>query len=170
MDFVLDPPLTPELREQLLDLWVRVTNAGGAVGFVPPLTGAVVRPTAEEAFERVDAGEDHALVGFDGGRPVVLLFLAGNHHALKAHWRTIKRVMVDPAAQGRRFGSALMREAERVARAEGLSALHVTVRGGTGVDRFYAGLGYKEVGRIPGALRVGEGDVRDEILMWLPLT
>ena len=167
MDVVLDPPLTAGLREQLLDLWVRVTNAGGAVGFVPPVDAEDVRATAEAAFDLVQSGGDHALVGFDGGVPVALLFLAGNHHSLKRHWRTVKRVMVDPAAQGRQLGVTLMREAERVARAEGLAALHVTVRGGTGVDRFYAGLGYKEVGRIPGALRVADGDDRDEILMWL---
>jgi hypothetical protein len=30
-------------------------------------------------------------------------------------------------------------------------------------------LGYREVGRLPGALRVAPGDDRDEVLMWLPL-
>ncbi|MFC0527930.1 hypothetical protein ACFFIA_09675, partial [Phytohabitans kaempferiae] len=63
----------------------------------------------------------------------------------------------------------LMREAERLARQLGREALHVTVRGGLGLEHFYAGLGYKEVGRLPGALRVGPGDDRDETLMWLPL-
>ncbi len=169
LDLVLDPPLTAGLRTHLLDLWVRVVNAGGAVGFVPPVTGDDVRPTAEDAFAGVDAGVDHALVGFEGGRPVALLFLAGNRHALKGHWRTVKRVMVDPGAQGRGYGAALMREAERVARTRGWAGLHVTVRGGTGLDRFYAGLGFKEVGRLPGALRVADGDDRDEILMWVPL-
>ena len=38
LSFELDPPLTPELCDRIVDLWVRVTNAGGAVGFVPPVT------------------------------------------------------------------------------------------------------------------------------------
>jgi GNAT superfamily N-acetyltransferase len=77
--------------------------------------------------------------------------------------------MVTPHGQGRGLGSTLMREAERVGRAMGLAALHVTVRGGTGTEKFYERLGYAEVGRLPGALRVGPDDDRDEIFMWLPL-
>ena len=48
--------------------------------------------------------------------------------------------------------------------------LQLTVRGGKGTEAFYAKLGYSEVGRLPGALRVADGDDRDEIFMWLPLT
>jgi hypothetical protein len=47
--------------------------------------------------------------------------------------------------------------------------LQVTLRDGHGLDGFYRGLGYREVGRIPGALRVGRGDDRDEVFMWLDL-
>jgi hypothetical protein len=43
------------------------------------------------------------------------------------------------------------------------------VRGGTGREAFYQRLGYREVGRLPGALRVDAGDDRDEIVLWLPL-
>jgi histone acetyltransferase (RNA polymerase elongator complex component) len=77
--------------------------------------------------------------------------------------------MVHPDLQGRGYGAALMREAERAAREIGWDALHLTVRSGLGTERFYAGLGYKEVGRLPGALRVAPGDDRDEIHMWLAL-
>ena len=34
----LDPPLSGELRTQVIALWTDVTNAGGAVGFVAPVT------------------------------------------------------------------------------------------------------------------------------------
>ena len=47
--------------------------------------------------------------------------------------------------------------------------IYATVRGGTGTEKFYERLGYQQVGRIPGALRVGPGDDRDEYLLWLPL-
>jgi hypothetical protein len=62
-----------------------------------------------------------------------------------------------------------MREAAAVAARLGLDGLQVTVRDGHGLDRFYRGLGYREVGRIPGALRVAPGDDRDELFMWLEL-
>jgi GNAT superfamily N-acetyltransferase len=170
LTFELDPPLTGELREQIVALWADVTNAGGAVGFVPPVTAGDVRPTADAAFAGIDARLDHLLAGFDDGRLVALLIITDNRMPLKAHWRVLKRVMVAPGSQGRGYGSVLMREATGVGGTMGLAGLQVTVRGGIGTEEFYARLGYREVGRVPGALRVAEGDDRDEIIMWLPLS
>jgi GNAT superfamily N-acetyltransferase len=169
LSFVLDPPVTDALRAQIVALWVDVTNAGGAVGFVAPVTADAVRPVADAALAGVASGVDRLLVGVDDGRLVALLFLTDNRFVLKAHWQVLKRVMVLPGSQGRGYGAALMREAAAVATRLGLAALQVTVRDGHGLDRFYRGLGYREVGRIPGALRVAAGDDRDELIMWLDL-
>lgn len=170
LSFLLDPPLTDELREQVVRLWVDVTNAGGAVGFVAPVTADEVRPVAEAAFAGVLSGHDRLLVGVDDDRLVALLLIVDNRFDLKAHWRVLKRVMVLPGSQGRGYGAALMREAAAVGRKLGLAGFQVTVRDGHGLDRFYRGLGYREVGRIPGALRVAPDDDRDELLMWLDLS
>lgn len=63
-----------------------------------------------------------------------------------------------------------MAAVEREVRGFGtVDAIRLTCRGGTGVDRFYASCGYKEVGRVPGAIRVADGDDRDDIVMLLPL-
>jgi GNAT superfamily N-acetyltransferase len=174
--FVLDPVLDDALRARIIALWAAVTNAGGAVGFVAPVTADDVRPTAEQAFAGVDDGLDHLLIGVEDPddehdeRLVALLFVTDNRFVLKDHWRILKRVMVAPDTQGRGYGAALMREATAVGRKLGLSALQVTVRGGQGIEGFYERLGYVEVGRLPGALRVTPGDDRDELLMWLTLT
>lgn len=167
--FELDPELTDGLRRQIVALWVEVTNAGGAVGFVGPVTADQVAPVARDAFAGVATGPDHLLVGYDADGLAALLFFAANRFPLKAHWCVLKRVMVHPRHQGRGYGAALLREAERLGRTIGWRALHVTVRGGHGVEEFYKRCGYREVGRLPGALRVAEGDDRDEIMMWLPL-
>ncbi|MFI7541575.1 GNAT family N-acetyltransferase [Actinoplanes sp. NPDC049599] len=169
MSLLLDPPVTDALRTQIVELWVDVTNAGGAVGFVAPVTADDVRPVADAALAGVTAGLDRLLIGVDEGRLVALLFIVDNRFALKAHWRVLKRVMVVPGSQGRGYGAALMREAAAVAVRLGLVAVQVTVRDGHGLDRFYRGLGFREVGRIPGALRIAPGDDRDELLMWLDL-
>jgi GNAT superfamily N-acetyltransferase len=168
--FVLDPDPTPELREQIVALWVDVTNAGGAVGFVAPVTAADVRTIADPTLAAIAEGPDRLLLGYAGERLVAVLIFCDNRFHLKAHWCVLKRVMVHPDTQGRGYGVALMREAERLGRELGREALHVTVRDGLGLDGFYQRLGYREVGRLPGALRVVPGDDRDEILMWLDLT
>src|SRR4051812_31299545 len=124
LEFVLDPPLTDALRERIVALWVDVTNAGGAVGFVAPVTADAVRPVADAALAAVTEGVDHLLVGLDDGELVALLFVVDNRFVLKDHWRVLKRVMVVPQSQGRGYGAALMREAEQVGRKLGLAGLH----------------------------------------------
>jgi GNAT superfamily N-acetyltransferase len=167
--FVLDPDLTAELRQQLVTLWAEATNAGGAVGFVAPVTEEEVQPVAGDAFAGIDCGPDQLLVGYDDDRPVAFLIFASNRFVLKDHWCVLKRVMVHPDRQGTGCGAALMAEAERLGRKLGFEALAVTVRGGLNLERFYQRCGYREVGRFPAALRLAPGDDRDEILMWLPL-
>ena len=167
--FEVDPVITDELREQVVGLWVEVTNSGGAVGFVSPVSADDVRPLAEATLAAVEGGPDRLLIQTDDGELTGLLFMVDNRFAFKDHWRVLKRVMVTPRGQGRGLGTALMGEAERIGRAMGLAALHVTVRAGTNTEKFYERLGYTEVGRLPGALRVGPDDERDEIFMWMPL-
>ncbi|MBB2909269.1 GNAT superfamily N-acetyltransferase [Streptosporangium becharense] len=165
LSFVVDPELTGALTDELIDCWTDVTNAGGSVGFVPPVTPDDIRPTAVRSFAA--CGEtDHLLVGFTPeGRVACWLILGDTGSPLRAHWRWVLRVMVHPKHQGRGYGALLLRAADDAARGLGAEALHLTVRGGTGTDGFYARLGYTEVGRIPKAIRPTPGDDRDEIYM-----
>jgi GNAT superfamily N-acetyltransferase len=168
--FELDPDLTPALRAAIVTLWTDVSNAGGAVGFVPPVTEAEVEKTAESQFGGVGPGEaDRLLVGYDGERLAAVLFFEDMRFALMDHWRLLKRVMVHPDFQGRGYGADLLAEAERIARGWGLAGLRLTLRGGLGLERFYGRSGYREVGRVPGAIRVAPGDDRDDVTMWLQL-
>ncbi|MCW2566789.1 MAG: GCN5-related N-acetyltransferase [Mycobacterium sp.] len=165
---VVDPPLTEGLHDEIVELWVRVTNAGGAVGFVRPTSPAIVRPVAEKALARVAGGPDTfvALVG-DDGRLLAWCILEDVGSGLRRHWRTVVRVMVDPDLQGGGLGRTLLDAVHRVAREHlGLDALMLQVRGGTGIEEFYRRNGYEVVGRLPGAIRLGAGDDRDEIVMW----
>jgi hypothetical protein len=60
-----------------------------------------------------------------------------------------------------------MHRVRDVARDElGLEQLRLEARGGEGLEDFYCGLGWQEIGRWPGALRFDYGD-RDEVLMLL---
>jgi GNAT superfamily N-acetyltransferase len=163
--FVHNPPLDATLREQLLDIWVETTNAGGALGLLPPTSTELAEPLATATWSRVEDGRDDLIAAVLDGAPIGWVVLEANSSALTTHWRTVKRLQVHPAHQGNGRGRRLLQAAEDVATGLGLEALHLTVRGGTGTDRFYTALGYQAVGRFPRALRVAPGDDRDEIYM-----
>jgi GNAT superfamily N-acetyltransferase len=164
------PPLTDRLRAELVEVWVAATNAGGALGLTAPTDAAAAEQLAQPLWQRLGAGIDELVVGRlpepgdeGAGRLAGWYVLERREGPLSPHWRTLKRLQIHPAHQGQGHGSALLNSADDVARRLGLEALHLTVRGGTGTERFYLARGYREVGRIPRALRLTADDVRDEI-------
>ncbi|MFC9429848.1 GNAT family N-acetyltransferase [Streptomyces sp. NPDC056987] len=171
LTFELDPAVDRALRDGLLTLWTDVSNAGGAVGFVPPVTAEDIRPELVRHFASMDEGRTRLLVGYDeAGDVAAVAFLTLNTHRLMRHWLWLYTVMVHPRYQGRGYGRDLMAAAADAARSvDGIEAIRLTCRGGTGADAFYTACGYKEVGRVPDAIRVAPGDDRDDITMLLPL-
>ncbi|MFJ9869330.1 GNAT family N-acetyltransferase [Streptomyces sp. NPDC101165] len=171
LSFELDPALSPALRDEVLTLWADVSNAGGSVGFVPPVTVDEIRPELVRHLVAMAEGRTRLLVGRDGtGAVVATVFLTYNTHRLMRHWVWLYTVMVHPRHQGKGYGRDLLEAAADAARGlDGIEAIRLTCRGGLGLERFYGSCGYKEVGRIPGAIRVAPGDDRDDIFMLLPL-
>lgn len=161
--------VAPGLRHQLIDCWIEVTNAGGAAGFpFPPVDRGRVAPVADELLRRlhprrsrlVTAGFDGALAGW--------VVLRRDPDRLSGYWGTVHHLQTRPGFRHRGVASALMRDVRKIARDEmGLEQLHLAARGGEGLEDFYAGLGWREVGRWPGALRLSPDDTRDEVLMLL---
>ncbi|EFL34058.1 acetyltransferase [Streptomyces viridochromogenes DSM 40736] len=171
LTFTLDPAVTPELRDGILDLWVDVSDVGGAVGFVPPVTREDIRPVLLKHFALMAEGQVRLLVGHDeDGRVAATAFLTLNTHRLMTHWLWLYTVMVHPRHQGKGYGRDLLAAAADAARGiDGIEAIRLTCRGGVGLERFYGSCGYKEVGRVPDAIRVAPGDDRDDVIMLLPL-
>ncbi|MFD9410835.1 GNAT family N-acetyltransferase [Streptomyces sp. NPDC059989] len=171
LTFTLDPVVDPALHAGILSLWTDVSNAGGAVGFVPPVTADAIRPQLITQLSAVADGGMRLLVGHDErGEVAATAFLARNTHRLQLHWVWAYTVMVHPSRQGKGYGRDLMAATEAAARSmEGIEAIRLGCRGGHGLERFYAACGYKEVGRVPGAIRVAPGDDRDDVTMLLPL-
>ncbi|MEV8595018.1 GNAT family N-acetyltransferase [Streptomyces sp. NPDC052012] len=172
LTFTLDPAVTPDLRDGILDLWADVSNAGGAVGFVPPVGREEIRPELMRQFAAMAEERSRLLVGHDEeGRVAATAFLTRNTHRLMTHWIWLYTVMVHPRHQGKGYGRDLLAAAEGAARGmDGIEAIRLTCRGGLGLERFYASCGYKEVGRVPDAIRVAPGDDRDDVVLLLPLS
>jgi GNAT superfamily N-acetyltransferase len=159
----------PALYADLLDTWVDVIDAGGAVGFTAPADREAVARTLRGQLKRVGEGRDALGVLRHAGRAVGMAFLVESGSPLRRHWRTVLRVMVHPDLQGTGAGALLLDGLHGVARELGLEQLLLSVRGGTGTEGFYARFGYVEIGRHAGAIRLAPGDDRDEIVMVLTL-
>jgi predicted GNAT family N-acyltransferase len=163
--------VTPARLSQIAKGWQAVSNAGGAVGFpFPPVEIDEVVTATEEMVSSLDpilkrlliATVDEALAGW--------LVLSGNDGYLTSHWAFVQRVQTNLNFRESGVGRALMEEASRAARHElGLKSLHIEVRGGAGLEDFYESIGWTEVGRWPGALRLGDDDYRDNVLMAMSL-
>lgn len=165
LTFLLDPPLAGSLVERVAEIWLDVTNAGGAVGAAAPATHEDLQPVREDALGRVESGKDHMVLACLNGDVVGFGFLTFRPGPLFRHWATVKRLQVHPDLQGRGIGGALLAEMTRVARSLGLEQLHLTVRGGTGREAFYERYGYEVAARIPDVIRVAPDDTREEIYM-----
>jgi RimJ/RimL family protein N-acetyltransferase len=159
--------LSDDDREDVLDLWCRVNDAGGSVGFLSgaPRTGVTDALQAHE--DQMARGEAFAGVLRDpDGTLIGIAWWVSSANPLLRHGLSLYRLMVDPRLQGRNLGRILVAGLHRLAREEdGIELLTLNYRSGSGLGEFYARCGYEEVGRVPGAIRVGERDHRDDVTM-----
>ena len=160
--------VSARLRQELIGCWVTVSNAGGAVGFpFPPVDTTIVSPVADELIADLSPSS-RLLVAVAGDVLAGWVHLQRHPNPVIAHWGSISHLQTLPAFRGQGIGGALMAHARHVACQDmGLEQLHLAARGSMGLERFYARLGWREIGRWPGALRLAPGDDRDEILMVL---
>lgn len=156
VELVRNPRLTDALVEQLVSVWVAVTEAGGAVGFTAPVTADQVRREAAETHvAEVRAGRQDLVVACQDGAVIGFGFLATiAGPAVKSHVGVVTRLQRHPAAAGRGVGAAVLAELEGCAADRGLAVVTLTVRGGTGVERFYLAHGYRLDARLPDRLLI----------------
>ncbi|WP_436739857.1 GNAT family N-acetyltransferase [Streptomyces sp. BBFR102] len=161
--------VTGSLVEELASCWVEVTNAGGAAGFpFPPVDLSRTAPAVEAIAAALAPETSRLLLVRVEGELAGWLNVRRDPFALIRHWGTLHHVQTRPAFRGCGLGTRLMHEVRTLAReGMGLEQLHLAARAGMGLEDFYGRLGWKEIGRWPGALRLGPGDDRDEVLMVL---
>ena len=166
-----NPVVDDRLVAQMVEVWTAVTEAGGAVGFLPGTPRAAYEREAARALRRVDEGDGDLVTATDDeGVLVGFVFLERDTHPLAPHLGVVKRLQRHPRIAGGGVGAALLRATEELARDRGLSVLTLTVRGGTGRERFYAAHGYRLDGRLPARLQLGDGTLIEELYMSKELT
>jgi RimJ/RimL family protein N-acetyltransferase len=155
-------------QDEFVDLWRRVNDDGGAVGFLPGAPVVRVRAAFERHLEDVHAGTV-LLVELREPRGALRGFGFWEHTGQPGfeHVATLKRLMIDPSTQGRSWGNVLLAGMVGIARRELPAAILLLLdyRSGLGLGHFYARAGWSEVGRIPLGIQVGADDYRDDVFM-----
>jgi GNAT superfamily N-acetyltransferase len=167
---VVGSPISDSHRSELANCWMEVANSGGAVGFpFLPVAIAAVAAAMDMLADEIERGDvillearcDETLVGW--------VTLRLNRSKLTAHWAAVERLQSHPAHRGIGVGARLLAAVVAHSRGVGLEHLHLALRGGEQLETFYERQGWQEIGRHIGALRLSEGDDRDEVFMTLRL-
>ena len=156
------------LQDAVVDLWVRVNDAGGSVGFLPGAARGDVVAAFDRHLEDVAGGRSLLCVLREPGGQLRGLGLWEHSRGFPyEHVAGLKRLMVDPDAEGRNLGRLLLGGMVGIARRElpWVELLRLDYRDGLGLGEFYARAGWTEVGRVPRGLRLSASDYRDDVAM-----
>lgn len=148
----------------LVTLWQRVAEAGGAVGFPPPVVRSEVAARAAGLVDGLRTGRMVAVAANRARRLIGVGFLRPGQ-GTGPHTGRIELLLVDPAHTGAGLGTRLMRDLLALAVERGLQRLDVEIADGAGLAEFFARSGFVEWGRRPGWIRLGAADDRDEVLL-----
>ncbi|WP_367131380.1 N-acetyltransferase family protein [Saccharothrix sp. HUAS TT1] len=155
------------LRAEVHEVLHAVVAAGGAIGWLEP----PVRAETDAWLDGVLASPaDGALVvaRVDGVLRGTATWRRSDSEVF-GHMAEVRRVTSHPAARGLGLGRRLVGAVVEHARAAGVEVLTLGVRGNNhGAIELYESLGFREWGRLPNVIAVG--DVRyDDVRMHLPL-
>lgn len=161
--------VSPSLRAELIDCWVEVSNAGGAVGFpFPPVDPTEVAAAVDDLLSSQHPGTRRLLTAHADGRLAGWVSITRVDSPLVGHWATVQRLQTRLDDRRKGVATALMTRLPALARREmGVEHLWLAVRAGMGLEAFYQRLGWQTAGVHPAALRLGPGDDRDEVFMVL---
>ncbi|WP_033437379.1 GNAT family N-acetyltransferase [Saccharothrix sp. NRRL B-16314] len=155
------------LRAEVHAVLHAVVAAGGAIGWVDP----PVRAQTDAWLDRVlgSPGDGALVVARVDGVVRGTATWKRSSSEVFAHMAELRRVTAHPEARGLGLGSRLVGAVIEHARAAGLEMLTLGVRGNNhGAIQLYESLGFREWGRLPNVIAVG--DVRfDDVRMYLQL-
>lgn len=98
-----------DLRATLLDLWVRVNDSGGSVGFPPGASRSDVEPVfGEHLAETRDGRAVLGVLREPDGTVAGFAWWRRRPEPLYAHIATLWRLQVDPERRGRNLGRLLL--------------------------------------------------------------
>jgi GNAT superfamily N-acetyltransferase len=156
--------------KDLVHVFRDTVNSGSPLGFMPPITMETSRDYWLSIKPQVVSGARILLVASYESTVVGSAQLELSQRTNSLHRADVQRVFVARSLRGRGVGSALMREVEDVARAQGRSLLTLNTRYNEPAHAWYKSLGYADVGVIPGWTVGANGERYDHVTMFKELS
>jgi ribosomal protein S18 acetylase RimI-like enzyme len=173
VELVWPTTLDEALRARIHRVIQAVTETGGAIGYLAPPGRAEIDAWLDGVLADVRAGDAALALATAAGRSGEVLGCAlwrrRTAVASYRHSAELQQVMTHPAARGRGIGRLLLSALIDDVRAAGLELLILGVRGNNhGAIGLYEDLGFKEWGRLPSGIAVGD-ERFDDVKMYLDL-
>lgn len=162
----LDAAAAQAAIPRLSDILIACVAEGAGVSFWHPLSRETARAFWEASARDVATGGKRLIAGWVNGVLAGTVTLAPAPQQNQPHRADIAKVLVDPAY--RRFGLArrMMLAAEAEALRLGRTLLTLDTRSGSAAEHLYRGMGWNEVGRIPGFALLSDGTAEDDTLFF----
>ncbi|WP_084700272.1 GNAT family N-acetyltransferase [Streptacidiphilus anmyonensis] len=138
-------------------LLAELVRGGAALGWVEPPSQEEVRRLLTDVAAAVRAGDASLRVAFLGDRLVGLGYWTRYARPTHRPHADLQKIAVDPSAQGRGIGRALVSALVEDARAARIEVLTLDARGdNANALHLYRTLGFTEYGRLPDFVAVGD--------------
>jgi ribosomal protein S18 acetylase RimI-like enzyme len=157
---------SPETIARLSEILVETVANGGSVSFMHPLEPAQAAAFWESALAAAGRGERVVLGAFDRGELIGTVTLMLDLPPNQPHRAEIAKMMTHPKQRGRGAATALMVEAEILARARGRTLLTLDTATDEGASSLYERLGFCFAGEIPDYALKPHGGLTATRLYW----
>jgi ribosomal protein S18 acetylase RimI-like enzyme len=160
-----DDPLRTEIHTVVHD----VVAAGGAVGYHEPPSFDRISAWLDDVLKQVRDGNAAFAAALVDGVVLALGLWRRGGTAVFQHRAEIQQIMAHPAARGLGLGRRVVQGLIENAREAGFEIVMLGTRGNNhGAIELYESLGFRECGRMPNAIAVGN-ERWDDVWMYLPL-
>lgn len=157
---------SPDTIDALASLLIETVANGGSVGFMHPLAPASAVAFWRSTLDAAARGERIVLGAFRDGELASTVTLQLALPENQPHRAEIAKMMTRPAHRGRGLASALLAEAERLARTCGRTLLVLDTASDGGAAGLYEKHGFTRAGAIPDFALKPQGGLTGTLLYW----
>lgn len=167
-------PVSPTELEQVLPALVAIlrdtVNGGVPLGFMPPLEQGEAERYWRSLRPELESGSRLLLAAYLGGQIVGSGQIVLSSWPNARHRAELQKLFVSSSLRGQGVGKLLLASLHHTARQRGRSLLLLNTRRGEPAEDFYKGLGYKEVGIVPGYTVGPAGERYDTVALYQELS